>query len=124
MDKFNIANIARGALIEQASVEIDKILENIADPNTDLKKARKLTITLTFKPTDRDASNIEIQTKSSVIPYNAVATQIYLGKDNNGKVVAEEFLKGQMKGQMLIDTNTGEVLNEGKEERKILNINR
>lgn len=124
LDKLNITSIARGALIELAGIEIDKILENIADPNTDLKKARKLTITLTFKPTDRDSSNIEIQTKSSVVPYNPVATQIYIGKDNAGNVVAEEFLKGQMKGQLLIDTNSGEVLKEGTEETKVININR
>jgi hypothetical protein len=46
------------------------------------------------------------------LPYNAVSTQIYIDKDENGEVVAQEFVKGQMKDQIAIDTETGEILSE------------
>jgi hypothetical protein len=124
MDRINIANLAKGALVEQAESEIQRVLDNIADPNTDPKKARKVQITLTFKPMDRDAASIEIQTKSSIIPYNAVTTQVFIGKDNNGNVMAAEYQKGTIPGQasLIVDTETGEIVKEAG--KKILNINR
>lgn len=126
MDKINIANIARGGIIEQSDGEIIKVLENIADKNTDWKKKRKVQVELTFQCMDesRDTVGVAIQTKSTVSPYKPIATQFYLGKDEEGKVVVEEFIKGQMKGQVVVDTNTGEILSEEKETRKIVNINR
>jgi hypothetical protein len=124
-ERINIANIAKGALVEQADTEIKKILENIADPNTDIKKKRTLTIKVDFIPTDRESSVIQIQTKSSIVPYNAVTTQVYIGKDSDGTVVAEEFVKGQMKDQVKIDEDTGEILSQPTSKgKKILNINR
>jgi hypothetical protein len=124
-ERINIANIAKGALVEQADTEIKKILENIADPNTDIKKKRTLTIKVDFIPTDRESSVIQIQTKSSIVPYNAVTTQVYIGKDSDGTVVAEEFVKGQMKDQVKIDEDTGEILSQPTPKgKKILNINR
>jgi hypothetical protein len=52
LERLNIANLARGALLERADVEIKRALENIADKNTDYKKARKVTLTLEFKALD------------------------------------------------------------------------
>lgn len=113
MDKLNIASIAKGALVEQAEGEIQRVLDNIADPNTDSKKARKVTITLTFKPANREAASVDIQTKSSIVPYNAVTTQIYMGVGNDGKVVAAEYEKGTIPGQeKIVDTETGEIVRD------------
>jgi hypothetical protein len=101
VDKINIAALARGALIEQSDGEIQKILDNILDPNTDPKKKRTLTITVSFTPVgqDRELAKIDIQTKSSVVPYNAVSTNICLGRDREGKAIAEEYTKGTIPGQ-------------------------
>lgn len=115
---INIAELAQGALVELAEDEIRKIIENISDPNTDAKKARKLTITLTFKPLkERDMVNTEIQAKSSLAPYTPIETTICVGKDKTGKVVAEEYRRGQMAGQVEVDTETGEI-----KDRKIVNM--
>jgi hypothetical protein len=127
MDGLNILNMAKGALVEQAEIEIQKILENIADPNTDEKKTRKLSITVSFKPLDRESAAIEVVTKSTVSPYKPVTTQVFIGRDNDGVVMAEEYIKGQVKGQMkVIDDDTGEIIEEQPEpgSKKILNINR
>ena len=115
---INIAEIARGALIEQTDDEVKKVVANILDLNTDLKKARKVQITITFKPTDRESCNLEIQTKSTLVPPNAVGTQIYMGKDNAGNVVAAEYVKGTIPGQESIDYETGEIL----EDKKVVNM--
>jgi len=46
----SVLEMAKGALIEQFNTEFVKIGSNILDPNTDATKARKITLTLTFKP--------------------------------------------------------------------------
>lgn len=127
VDKLNIANLAKGALLERADIEIKKVLENISDKNTDWKKSRKVTLTLDFKAMDesREAIKVDLQAKSSVAPYNPVSTQIFIDKNENGEVVAQEFVKGQMKDQIAIDTDTGEILeNKPVKGHKIVGINR
>ena len=41
---LNLAEMANGAFMEQFNIELKKVLANIADPNTDPKKARKITL--------------------------------------------------------------------------------
>jgi hypothetical protein len=132
MDKLNIANIAKGSLPERADIEIEKVLQNILDKNTDWKKARKVTLELEFKATNesREDVTVSLTAKSSVSPYNPVRTQIYVGKDESGKVKAEEYVRGTTPGQLpitVIDKETGEILEESKSPgtgRKVVNINR
>lgn len=130
MERLNIANLAKGALLERADVEIKRALENIADKNTDFKKSRKVTLTLDFRALDeaREAIRVDLQAKSSIAPYNAVSTQIYIDKDEHGEVVAQEYVKGQIKDQIAIDTETGEILSEENQQegsgRKVVGIRR
>jgi hypothetical protein len=130
MERFNIANLQNGAVLEQADIVANKIYENIADPNTDIRKKRKMTITLTFVPVDRETAMVETEIKSTVCPYNPIKTQIYIGWDNDGNVQASEMVKGQMVNQTtFVDKSTGEIISEKKESgeptgRKVLNINR
>lgn len=126
MDKLNIANFAKGALVEQADEEIQRVLDNISDLNTDPKKARKVQITLTFKPIDRESAAVSVETKSSIAPYSPVTSQIFIGRDNDGKVAAAEYQKGTIPGQTsIVDGETGEIIkDEGKGSKKVVNINR
>lgn len=124
---LDIANLAEGALVERGRYEIQKILDNIADPNTEIKKKRKLTMELTFIPKgeNRDQADIEMVVKSSISPYRPVLTQIYMCVEDK-KVVAEEYTKGQTKGQISLDEVTivdqdGVIVSEPK-NRKILNL--
>jgi hypothetical protein len=130
MEKLNIANIARGALLERADVEIQRALENIADKNTDWKKSRKVTLTLDFQAMDdsREAISVDLQAKSSIAPYSAVSTQIYIDTDDSGEIVAQEFTRGQMKNQVVIDVDSGEIISDEKPSsskgQKVVGINR
>ncbi len=59
---LNLAEMAEGAFLERFHIELEKALENIADPNTDPKKARKITLTATLKADEkRDIINFEVQ---------------------------------------------------------------
>lgn len=48
----SILEMGRGAIMERADYEMRAMIRNILDPNTSAKAARKLNITLTFKPGD------------------------------------------------------------------------
>lgn len=50
--KLNLSAIGDGGLQEKVDKELEKVFDNILDPNTDVKAARKLVITLTMKPDD------------------------------------------------------------------------
>lgn len=97
---MKLSEIAKGALEEQFEAEFQNVLKNIADPNTDAKKQRKITITLTLKPNEkRNIAEMNFQTKSALVPSLPVESNIYIDKDKAGKMVAEE-LNGQLPGQM------------------------
>jgi hypothetical protein len=100
---FNLAELAKGALLERFNMELTKILQNIADPNTEPKKARKIQITLTLKPNERrNVASVSVQAKSTLVPTKPIETEIVIDRDNEGKVVASEFYGG-IPGQVNID---------------------
>lgn len=101
--KIDLADFANGALAERFSVELQKVLENIADPNTDPKKPRKLQMTLTIKADEnRDIANVSIQTKTSLVPAKEIETKLLIDYDAKGNVVGAE-LKSGAKGQLFIN---------------------
>jgi len=114
MSNINLSNLANGSVAERIDIEIQKVLENIADPNTDARKARKLTVTLTLKADEkRDVAHVSVATKSTLAPAKSIETKFIMDRDNAGKVVGAE-LKSSAKGQHYIDddgdvaTDTGE----------------
>ena len=104
--KLNLAEMAQGAFMEQFHRELGQVLANIADPNTDPKKARKITLTMTLKPDEnRDVVAVETQSKSSLVPAKPLSTRIVIDREKDGTVVGAELMSGQ-KGQMYIDTDS------------------
>lgn len=116
-NKVNLTEMARGAILEQFEIEMEKVLKNIIDPNTDPKKARKIQLTVQFKPTeDRDIAYIQAQAKSTLVPSKPIGTQIVIDQDVDGSILANEFGKGTIPGQVDIDeyeeeTNNKKVVN-------------
>ena len=107
-NKLNLAEMAQGAFMEQFHRELNQVLANIADPNTDPKKARKITLTMTLKPDEnREVVLVETQSKASLVPPKPIGTNIIIDRDNDGSVVGAELKSGQ-KGQMYMD-EAGEV---------------
>lgn len=111
MKAVNISNldqIAGGALAEKFNDEMAKVLENIYDPNTEAEKARTITISIKVQPDqDRDSAVLTINCVSKIVAPKAVATRVYIDKDDEGNVVASEITK-TMPGQISLE---GEVTN-------------
>lgn len=101
---IDLNKFAGGALAEKVNTELQSILENISDPNTEAKKARKLTLTISLKPTmNRTGAQVNIQTKSTLVPVIPTETSIVIDKDiKTGKVLAAE-IGNQIVGQMELE---------------------
>lgn len=100
----NLQTFAGGSLAEQLNTELQKVIDNIADPNTDSGKARKLTCTITIKPSSkRSTAAVSIQTKSTLVPVMPSETTIMIDKDiTTGRVLAAE-IGNQVPGQIEMD---------------------
>lgn len=126
MEKFNLQEIAGGALQEKANQALQQVLNNMQNPNTPWKNKRAVTIKMTFTQNeDRDDSTCEISVDTKLAPVKPVETKFSLGKNlKTGEVEAVEYGPG-IKGQMTlsdivpkedvvidgktIDTETGEI---------------
>lgn len=101
----SMLDMASGAIKERVDIEMPKIIGNILDVNIDPKKARKLTLTLTFTPdSERSLVVTTCEVKTQLAPTNPVVTSLYVG-EFNGEVQAVE-MKPQVPGQ--IDIYGGE----------------
>jgi hypothetical protein len=90
MEGVTLDTIGGGALSELFGAELDRILANIADPNTDPTAKRQVTITVAFKPNrDRDVANVELKCASKLAGITTVSAQLFIGK-HKGKLIAVE----------------------------------
>ena len=115
---INLETLAEGGLTEKVNMALREVLNNIADPNTDYKVKRKLTIDITFiSQEDRDLALLDIQTKTKLAPPKSIGTKIVIGTDGKGGIMASEFGK-QIPGQsvMRVVEETGEVLTTAEEK--------
>ena len=110
MDKLSFSTLAGGGVEEKLQFALDEIAENISDPNTDPKKARKVTMTLTLKPNEqRTIANLEIDVKTSLAQPVGISTTLMIDRDERGKAVASEIY-GKDPDQGVVDFETGEVI--------------
>lgn len=91
---MDLAGLAGGAVSERFGIEVQKVIENIMDPNTDFKKTRKLTLTLTFKANEnRDIASVTIDTKAALAPAAGLSTAIIMDRDGHGRSVGTELFQ-------------------------------
>lgn len=84
----NVETIAEGAVLALGNEELEKVLQNIGDPNTDPEAVREITIRIAIKPDDsRELAAVQVQAKCKLAPHKPAGTAIYLGK-KGGRVVA------------------------------------
>ena len=109
---ISFATLAGGGVQEKLQHALSEVAENIADPNTDAKKTRKITMTLTMKPNDqRTIANLAIDVKTSLAAPVGINTTLMIDRDEKGKAVASEMYGTDPKqGTMEFDKETGEVI--------------
>jgi len=111
MDKLSFATLAGGGVEEKLQYALKEVAANIADPNTDAKKARSITMKITIKPNEsRQVANAEINVTTSTAAPKGIATTLLIDRDEKGQAVASE-MHGKDPKQGVINYETGEVIN-------------
>lgn len=137
MNVLSLNELAGGALQEKANAAMQKVLENMQDPNTPWKNKRQINIKIAFVQNEsRDDTAVEVSVETKLAPVSPVVTRMAIGKDlMSGKTFAQEYGR-QIRGQMSIkeygiqadaggksyrqidgetvDTETGEIVTEEK----------
>ena len=104
MKHFNLEEFAGGKLSVQLNKALEKVTENIQDPNTDAQKVRKINVSISLRPNDeRNFVSTTVGTKLSLAPELGATTALSMGRDlRTGEVEAVEIFN-QIPGQMNVD---------------------
>lgn len=104
MKHFNLEEFAGGKLSVQLNKALEKVTENIQDPNTDAQKVRKINVLISLRPNDeRNFVSTTVETKLSLAPELGATTALSMGRDlRTGEVEAVEIFN-QIPGQMNVD---------------------
>ena len=110
LKRLDLNNIAKGAAVERFELELEKVMENINDPNTKSDGVRQITLSFTIKP-DEDRENLDVivESKCKLCPTRIAKGNAYIGR-RNGKLVAYSHNPNQMELNM---NDKPEVVREG-----------
>ena len=113
MKHINLEQFAGGKLSVQLNKALEKVTENIQDPNTDAQKVRKINVSISFRPNDeRNFVSTTVETKLSLAPELGATTALSMGRDlRTGEVEAIEIFN-QIPGQMSVN----DVIDQEEEE--------
>ncbi len=113
MKHINLEQFAGGRLSVQLNKALEKITENVQDPNTDAQKVRKINVSISFRPNDeRNFVATTVETKLSLAPELGATTALSMGRDlRTGEVEAVEIFN-QIPGQM----NVEDVIDQEEDE--------
>lgn len=113
MKHFNLEEFAGGKLSVQLNKALEKVTENIQDPNTDAQKVRKINVSISLRPNDeRNFVSTTVETKLSLAPELGATTALSMGRNlRTGEVEAIEIFN-QIPGQMSVN----DVIDQEEEE--------
>lgn len=92
MKNVTIETMSDGAAIERVNLELDRVLKNILDKNTNPTAAREVILKIRLKPrNDRGAAEVIIQATSKLAPVMGHNTEVYIGTDVAGRPECSEI---------------------------------
>lgn len=99
-----VDQLVGGGFQEKLQTEMEKLFENIHDPNTKAKDKRVLTAKLTLSPDeDREFVQLDMDFTTKLAPVEGLSTRILTEKDLKSNTIgAYEFMSNQ-RGQTYID---------------------
>jgi hypothetical protein len=102
-EKLTLATICGGAVQEKVDRALERVAENILDPNTDPRKKRSITLKITFKPDESDNEDVEVDADVhyTLAPEVGVQTRFFVNKDlHTDRISVMEHKKGEIRGQL------------------------
>lgn len=92
----SLNEINGGSVIERFAEDMDLVIRNIRDVNTDPTKVRRITHVFSFKPNhSRSQCSFEFDSKLTLARPVPSSTLLYVGIDRSGAVVATEYNHNQ-----------------------------
>ena len=86
-ENLTLHNLGNGGAIELFETELERVLENILDLNTDAKAKRKIVLTVTFTPnSDRNEVATDVDCASKLAPMNAASATVFVGRDRHTQI--------------------------------------
>lgn len=108
---IKLSGVANGAVDERFNIEMNRVLENIKDLNTDPLKKRKIVLEIVIEPNEqRTLGTVAVTAKTTLAPAKDVTTTLIIDTDHEGKARAAELQSG-IPGQTFI-SNDGEILTD------------
>jgi len=81
-NKANIETIGDGKAIQAVNYELERVIENCKDPNTEATGVRTVTLKIKVKPSqDRQRADVSIQATSQLAPDAPSTDQMVLARD-------------------------------------------
>lgn len=89
-EEMRLSNINGGAAEEVFSMELEKVVQDMLDPNKERDKPRSITLTITLKPSKEDRMGVfTISGKSSLAPVQTMGGYFAYGKEGGRPVIRE-----------------------------------
>lgn len=87
--ELTLLNVCEGKAEALFNRELQAVIDNMADVNTDAQAVREVTLKVRFKPNlKREMAQMDIQATSKLAPFSAHTSVAWLGKDATGRAVA------------------------------------
>jgi hypothetical protein len=107
-DINSLHDFNQGVVQEQFNREWPKILANIADPATESKTKRRLTIEVEIAPNeDRSSAKVLVKAKSTLAPVKCDESVIFMELTNEGVVAMSRESEKQLVLENVIPMNKG-----------------
>lgn len=94
LDKTSILEMSMGAILERVDYEMEKVLQNILDPNTKATAKRKIAVTLEIVPSaDRTTITVNTVAKSTLCPTEPITTSLCITtQPSTGEMMVAEMV--------------------------------
>lgn len=120
--ELTVKNLYNGGVMERIQEEIQRVIANISDPNTEAKKPRKVKMEMTIKPNEqRNTAEVVVSTSSVLQSPRPIETSIMIEFDpRTGVLGASEIQSGENPAQNTLPNtmNKGKIANFNTVDRK------
>lgn len=95
-EPITLSTLGGGAVEELFQEELERVLRNIADPNTEPEALREITLKVKVRPNkDRSVGDLQVVPSSKLAPNKTFSSVVYMGR-HQGQLIAQEHNPQQL----------------------------